>query len=131
MSALGKAAIGVISALTYTDAVDNPESKEFAAVQGQIQNLAGSVRGLRLCRGQAIGEALKMADGDASDKDKLAEAMIKVRFNAPRGPFRMDPATHNPIQDIYICQVIESGDGISTKILSTAKEVQDPGKKLD
>jgi branched-chain amino acid transport system substrate-binding protein len=56
--------------------------------------------------------------------------MSKVKFNAPRGPFRMDPATHNPIQDIYICQVIEKGDGISTKILSTAKDVTDPGKKI-
>jgi len=26
--------------------------------------------------------------------------------------------------------VIESGNGISTKILSTAKDVQDPGRKL-
>jgi hypothetical protein len=42
----------------------------------------------------------------------------------------MDPATHNPIQNIYIAQVIEKGDGISTKILSTAKDVQDPGKKI-
>jgi branched-chain amino acid transport system substrate-binding protein len=80
---------------------------------------------------KALGEALKMTDGDATNKDKLAEAMTKVKFNAPRGPFRMDPATHNPIQDIYICQVIDSGSGISTKILSTAKDVQDPGKKLD
>jgi len=30
----------------------------------------------------------------------------------------MDPATHNPIQDIYICQVIEKDGGISTKILA-------------
>ena len=27
-------------------------------------------------------------------------------------------------------QVIEKGDGISTKILSTSKDVQDPGKKI-
>jgi len=50
---------------------------------------------------------LKLVDGDASNKDKLAEAMAKVQFNAPRGPFRFDPATHNPIQDVYIAQVIE------------------------
>jgi hypothetical protein len=31
VSALGKSAVGVISALTYTDTVDNPQSKEFAA----------------------------------------------------------------------------------------------------
>src|ERR1700691_4665594 len=30
-TALGKTAIGVISAATYTDTIDNPESKEFAA----------------------------------------------------------------------------------------------------
>jgi len=38
--------------------------------------------------------------------------------------------THNPIQDIYICQVVEAGDKITTKILSTSNQVQDPGKKL-
>jgi branched-chain amino acid transport system substrate-binding protein len=53
-----------------------------------------------------------------------------VNFKAPRGPFRFDPVTHNPIQDIYIAQVIASGDGISTKVLSTAKQVQDPGHKI-
>ena len=31
INALGKAALGVISALTYIDTVDNPESKKFAA----------------------------------------------------------------------------------------------------
>ena len=79
---------------------------------------------------KALSEALKATDGDSSDKDKLAEAMSKVSFNAPRGPFRMDPATHNPIQNVYIAQVVASGDGISTKILHTAENVQDPGKKV-
>ena len=56
--------------------------------------------------------------------------MSKVEFNAPRGPFRMDPATHNPIQNVYIAQVIAAGDGISTKIINTTQNVQDPGKKV-
>ena len=132
VSALGKAAVGVISALTYVDTVDNPESKEFAAnFKAKYKISPDLFADYGYVAAKTIGEALKMADGDASNKDKLAEAMTKVKFNAPRGPFRMDPATHNPIQNIYICQVIESGDGISTKVLSTAKDVQDPGKKLD
>ena len=80
-------------------------------------------------RAQALGEALKMVDGDASNKDKLAEAMTKVKFNAPRGPFRMDPVTHNPIQDIYICQVIERDGKITTKILATLKDVAGSGQE--
>src|ERR1700734_2809445 len=132
VSALGKAAVGVISALTYVDTVDNPESKEFAASFKAKYNYSPDLfADYGYVSAKAIGEALKMTGGDASNKDKLAGAMSNVKFNAPRGPFRMDAATHNPIQDIYICQVIDSGSGISTKILSTAKDVQDPGKKLD
>ena len=56
--------------------------------------------------------------------------MSKLQFNAPRGPFRMDPATHNPIQDIYIVQVVEVGGKLTTKVLHTAKDVADPGKKI-
>jgi branched-chain amino acid transport system substrate-binding protein len=131
VSALGKTAIGIISALTYTDAVDNPESKEFAAnFKIKYKYAPDLFADYGYVGAKTLGEALQLTDGDASDKDKLAEAMTKVKFDAPRGPFRMDPATHNPIQDIYIAQVIASGDGISTKILSTAKNVQDPGKKI-
>jgi branched-chain amino acid transport system substrate-binding protein len=131
VSALGKSALGVISALTYTDTVDNPESKDFAAKFRTKYNYAPDLfADYGYVAAKVLSEALKIAHGDASDKDKLAAAMTKVKFNAPRGPFRMDPATHNPIQDIYICQVIDSGSGISTKILSTAKDVQDPGKKI-
>jgi branched-chain amino acid transport system substrate-binding protein len=130
-TALGKVAIGITSALTYTDTVDNPESKEFAAnFKAKYKYAPDLFADYGYVGGKALGETLKLTDGDASDKDKLAEAMTKVNFNAPRGPFRMDPATHNPIQNIYIAQVIASGDGISTKIISTAKDVQDPGKKV-
>jgi branched-chain amino acid transport system substrate-binding protein len=131
VSALGKSAIGVISALTYTDTVDNPESKEFAkSFKAKYDYAPDLFADYGYVGAKALAEALKMTGGEASNKDKLAEAMSKVQFNAPRGPFRMDPATHNPIQNIYIAQVIESGDGISTKILFTAKDVQDPGKRV-
>ena len=131
ISALGKAALGVISALTYVDTVDNPESRKFAAdYRARYHASPDLFADYGYVAARALSEALREIDGDASNKDKLAEAMAKVSFNAPRGPFRMDPTTHNPIQDIYICEVIESGDKITTRILSTAKGVADPGKKI-
>jgi branched-chain amino acid transport system substrate-binding protein len=131
VSALGKSAIGIISALTYTDTVPTPEGQKFAAdYRAKYKSSPDLFADYGFVAGRALGEAMQAIDGDASNKDKLSEAMTKVKFNAPRGPFRMDAATHNPIQDIYICQVIEKGDGISTKILSTAKDVADPGKKI-
>jgi branched-chain amino acid transport system substrate-binding protein len=131
VKALGKSAIGIISALTYIDTVDNPESKAFnAAYQAKYKASPDLFADYGYVAAKALDEALKTTDGDASNKDKLAEAMSKLQFKAPRGPFRMDPATHNPIQDIYICQVIEKDGGISTKILATSKDVTDPGKKI-
>jgi branched-chain amino acid transport system substrate-binding protein len=131
VSALGKSAIGIISALTYTDTVPTLEGQKFATdYKAKYKSSPDLFADYGFVAGRALGEAMQAIDGDAGNKDKLADAMAKVKFNAPRGPFRMDPATHNPIQDIYICQVIEKGDSISTKILSTAKDVTDPGKKI-
>jgi branched-chain amino acid transport system substrate-binding protein len=130
-SALGKAAVGIISALTFVDTLDNPEAQKFTAdFRAKYKSSPDLFSDYGYVGARVIAEALQMVDGDASDKDKLAEAMAKVSFKAPRGPFKFDPATHNPIQDIYIAQVIESGDKISTKVLSTASQVQDPGHKI-
>jgi branched-chain amino acid transport system substrate-binding protein len=131
IGALGKAALGVISATVYTDTVDNPESRKFVAdYQAKYHALPDLFSDYGYVAARAVDEALKLTDGDTSNKDKLAEAMTKVRFNAPRGPFRIDPATHNPIQDIYVCQVVENEGRITSKVLATFKDVQDPGKKI-
>jgi branched-chain amino acid transport system substrate-binding protein len=131
LGALGKAALGVISATVYTDTVDNPESRKFVAeYQSKYKVLPDLFSDYGYVAARAVHEALQMTDGDTSNKDKLAEAMTNVKFNAPRGPFRMDPVTHNPIQDIYICQVVESQGRVTSKVLATFKDVQDPGKKI-
>jgi branched-chain amino acid transport system substrate-binding protein len=130
-SALGKAGVGIISALTFIDTLDNPEAQKFTAdFRAKYKTSPDLFSDYGYVGARVIAEALQMVDGDASDKDKLAEAMAKVNFKAPRGPFKFDPVTHNPIQDIYIAQVIESGDKITTKVLSTASQVQDPGHKI-
>jgi branched-chain amino acid transport system substrate-binding protein len=131
LGALGKALVGVISATVYTDTIDNPESGKFVAdYQAKFKALPDIFCDYGYVAARAVHEALMMTDGDTSNKDKLAEAMTKVKFNAPRGPFRMDPVTHNPIQDIYVCQVVENQGKITSKVLATFKDVQDPGKKI-
>src|SRR6201999_4136727 len=108
----------------YTDTLDNPESKRFvAAYRAKNGNNPDLYSDYGYVAAQVIDEALKAVDGDASDKDKLAEAMAKVAFKAPRGPFRFDPVTHNPIQDVYICKVEEAGGTIVNQVIGTIKDV--------
>ena len=130
LNALGKAMVGVISATTYTDTVDNPQSKRFVAeYTAKYKALPDIFSDYGYVGARVIAEALKATNGDA-DKEKLAAAMVKVAFDAPRGPFRFDPETHNPIQDIYICKVVERDGKVTSQVLFTAKQVQDPGKKI-
>jgi branched-chain amino acid transport system substrate-binding protein len=130
LGTLGKALVGVISATTYTDTVDNPESKKFVAdYQAKYKALPDIFSDYGYVAARVIGETLKATDGDTA-KDKLAAAMVKVKFDAPRGPFRFDPETHNPIQDVYICKVIERDGKVTSTVLYTAKQIQDPGKKI-
>lgn len=131
LKTLGKSATGVISALTYVDTVDNPESKKFAAdYEAKFKVAPDLFADYGYVAAVVMAKALEAVDGDASNKDKLAEAMVKVTFKAPRGNFKFDPVTHNPIQDIYIGQVVEQSGKLTTRIVSVAKDVTDPGKKV-
>ena len=130
LPAQGRDALGVITSTIYTDALDNPENRRFVAAY-RAKNGANpdlySDYGYVAAR--VVDETLKALDGDATNKDKLAEEMVKVAFKGPRGPFRFDPVTHNPIQDVYICKVVDSGGTLVNQVIGTIREVRDPGVK--
>lgn len=127
----GDAALGVQCGMLYTDTLDNPANKAFVAEYLQRnKGYPDMYAEYGYTAAKVVGEAGKLVDGDFSNKDKLAAAMAKVTFAAPRGPFRFDPVTHNPIQDIYICQVEKLPTGrLVNNAIHTYKDVQDPGTK--
>ena len=128
--AQGKAALGVRTVTHYTDMLDNPENRRFVSeYRAKFNHYPDSYADYGFVAAQVIAESLKAVDGNASNKDKLAEAMVKVSFNAPRGPFRFDPVTHNPIQSIYVTEAQESGGRMVNAVIATYKEVRDPGVK--
>ena len=127
---VGRAAIGVITTTVYTDTVDNPENKKFApAYHDRFKIWPDYFSDYGYVAARVIDETLKATDGD-TDKDKMAAAMLKVKFNAPRGPFRFDPKTHNPIQNVYVCKGADLGGGrIGNQVIGTVNDVTDPGSK--
>ena len=128
--AQGKTALGVSTATHYTDTLDNPENKQFVAeYHAKFKNYPDSYSDYGFVAAQVIAESVKATGGDTSNKEALAAAMAKVSFNAPRGPFRFDPVTHNPIQNIYMCEAQESEGRIVNKVIATFNEVRDPGVK--
>lgn len=76
---------------------------------------------------QAIAEALKLSDGNTEDRKKFGEALLKVKFEAPRGPFSFDAKTHNVVNRAYIFRV-EKRDGMMVNVpIKTFDDIHDPG----
>jgi branched-chain amino acid transport system substrate-binding protein len=130
VEAQGKAALGIVTSTTYTDTLDNAVNKRFVeAYRGKVKEYPNLFSDYGYVSMQVVDETLKLTDGDTSNKDKLAEAMVKVKFDAPRGPFRFDPVTHNPIQNIYFVEQQQKDDRIIGKVIGTYRDVQAPPTK--
>jgi branched-chain amino acid transport system substrate-binding protein len=80
----------------------------------------GGYDGMRI-----IYESLKKTNGDASG-DALLAAMKGLSFESPRGPVTIDPATRDPIQNVYMRKV-ERVDGELWNVeFATIPSVKDP-----
>jgi len=125
IEAQGDAAAGFTGSLHYLPGLDTPENHAFqqayqAKHGGQVAS-EFAVAGYDAAR--LVVEAIRAAGGD---KQAFKAALAKVRFTGPRGPLRIDPATHNVIQNMYVFRN-ELVDGrIAQRVLATIPDVQDP-----
>jgi branched-chain amino acid transport system substrate-binding protein len=111
LPSLGDEAIGGMSALIYSAALDTPVNKRFvAAYRKKYGKVPSYYSETSYTSGRWINEAAKAVRGDVEYREKFLAALRKVEIpDAPRGPLRLD-AHGNPIQNIYIRKV-EKKDG--------------------
>jgi branched-chain amino acid transport system substrate-binding protein len=121
--------LGMVTSHHYSAAHDSPENKAFvaafrAANGGRRPNHVAvhAYDGLRL-----VYEALKKTNGDAGG-EVLVNAMKGLSWTSPRGPFSIDPATREPIQNIYIRRVEKQGGELYNVEFATIANVRDPSK---
>ena len=103
---MGAPAVGVITSFHYSAAHVSPENKAYVdafmkANNGMRPNFhsLGGYDGMHL-----IYEALKKAGPNATG-EQLVEAMKGMKWTSPRGPMSIDPATRQPIQNVYLREV--------------------------
>jgi branched-chain amino acid transport system substrate-binding protein len=120
---------GAITSLFWAVELDNPENKAFKDAYQKEYNLLPDVFAVQAWDGmQALDLALQATKGDTSDRQKLIAALEAVKFNSPRGAFEFDPATHNPIQDMYMREVKTANGQTINTISDKIGRVTDPGK---
>ena len=129
LPAQGKNAIGCLTANIYAESLDNPASKKFVTdYQAKYRQRPNLYSEYGYTTGRVILAALETVNGETADKDRLAKAIEAVRIDAPRGPFRFDPETHNPIQNVYLLEAVEAEGRVVNVARTTFPEVRDPGK---
>jgi len=111
LPSLGDEAIGAITPLIYSAAIDTPVNKrfvkEYKTKYGKIPSYYSET-----CYTVArwINEGAKAVGGNVEDREKFLAALKRVEIpDAPRGPVKLD-ARGNPIQNIYVRKV-EKKDG--------------------
>jgi branched-chain amino acid transport system substrate-binding protein len=128
LPAEGRSALGAISCLHYSDQLDTPVNKVFVSAYKRRYNITTSVQSeYGYVAAKFIVEALKARGGDTSDKQKFADALRSVAFEAPRGPVRFDPETHNVVHNEYIRKAVERDGVVVNEVISTIPDVRDPG----
>jgi len=99
---MGDEALGVITAGIYSAALDTPVNRDFVRkYKARFGKLPSAFSEFSYNFMQMIDVAMTSLKGDISDPEKILNALKAARYEAPRGPMRID-AYGNPTQNIYI-----------------------------
>ncbi len=126
LPAQGDAAVGIISALHYSAALDTRENREFVSAYtdkyGEEPNMFAEQG---YVAAKLIVTALEAVNGDLTDTDRLMSEIKRVEFTAPRGPFKFDPRTQNVIFNTYIRRVEKKDGKIINSVIETIPDTSD------
>ena len=133
LQAMGDAAIGLITMHHYNADLDNAENKELVASWNKDYGpdatpdfvAVGAYDGMAAIAHVIVATKGKM-DGDAARRSRCKG----WKYNSPRGPISIDPATRDIVMNEYLVEVVKGKDGkLHQKQLGKIDNVKDPCKE--
>ncbi len=133
LQGMGEAAVGIVTMHHYNADLDNPENKRFVAAWKKEYG-ADSVPDFTSVGGYdgmaAIVHVMQALKGKI-DTDKALEVLKGWKFESPRGPIMIDPATRDIVMNEYLSEVVKGPDGkLHQKVIGKIENVKDPCKDL-
>jgi branched-chain amino acid transport system substrate-binding protein len=128
---IGPSAIDVISAAHYTETIDTPLNlqlrKTLVEKYGKDSvpdtELVGAYDGMRLIY------AAVQKFGPRFTGDQAMSLFKGMKFDSPRGPVQIDPATRDIVQNVYIRRVQQRDGKLVNVNFDTIPMVKDPWKE--
>jgi branched-chain amino acid transport system substrate-binding protein len=123
LKAVGDTAIGVVSWLSYSPVLDTPENKRFVQAFNKKYGKDPVYNNhLGYLAARAGGEAMKAVNGNVEDQARFLEALRRVRFEAPGGPFRFDDK-QNAVIHTYLRRVEKVGGKLQNSVFDQVSDV--------
>ena len=120
---IGDAAVGIVSWFSYSPVLDTAENKRFVqAFNKKYRKEPVYNNHLGYLAAKAGGEAIKAVNAHAEDQARLIEALRRVRFEAPGGPFRFDEK-QNAVIPVYLRRVEKVGGKLQNTVFDVVPEV--------
>jgi len=129
LDAEGDAALGIRTTANWAPTLKNKENVLFLKQYDRFGvGEPSAFAELGYVAAQFLDLALRKVHGDASNKARLVKAMASVgSWLSPGGRVRMDPATHNIIEPVYLRNVVKKGNGYTQPLTATLGIYKEPG----
>ncbi|KQU91625.1 ABC transporter substrate-binding protein [Variovorax sp. Root318D1] len=111
MTAMGSAAVGVITADAWSPGNPGAESRQFvAAFEKKYARMPSAYAAFSYDAAMALDAALAKLKGDASNRKALTKAIATTPFKSVRGAFRFG-ANNFPVQNYHVFEVAKGAAG--------------------
>jgi branched-chain amino acid transport system substrate-binding protein len=131
LQAMGDAAVGLITMHHYHAFLDNPENKRLVASWKKDYG-ADSTPDFMAVGGYdgmaAIVAAIQATKGKM-DTDAAVAALQGWKYNSPRGPISIDPATRDIVMNEYLSELIKKDGKLEQKVIGQIDAVKDQCKE--
>jgi branched-chain amino acid transport system substrate-binding protein len=105
LPAMGDEAIGGVSPLQYSAAIDTPKNAEFVkAYRAKYNKVPSYFSESNYTTAMWIDETIKKTGGKFPGPEQFIKVMSGIKLDAVRGPVSLDES-RNPVQNIYVRKV--------------------------
>ena len=130
---LGPAAVGLVTMHHYHADLDNPENRRFVAAWKK-EHGDDSTPDFMAVAGYdgmaAIVHVVQTLKGNLDNVDQALAALKGWRFESPRGPIMIDPATRDIVMNQYLSKVVMKEGRLRQMTIAQLDAIKDPCKTL-
>jgi branched-chain amino acid transport system substrate-binding protein len=125
LEALGDRALGAVTVLNYSTALDNEVNKSFLKAYAAANPNRPAPTFVTVAAYDTMGmiyETIRKLNGKVTG-DAAVKTLTGMKWNSPRGPISIDPKTRDIVQNMYIREVKKVNGKLVNEPIGVLKDV--------